>query len=253
MKHRKNIFVRLCLSILSFFLILLGCSKDAQQAAATTTGTGGSLAKFTIAGNYLYVVDNNYLFTFDITNTNSPVKKSTVLLGNSIETIFPYKNRLFIGSSTGMFIYSIDTPSLPSKLGLALHVRSCDPVVANDTVSFSTLKGSTRCGPATSGLYIYDIKSVTNPDLKKLIPINSPQGLGLKDSILYVCNNTNGINIYNVTTPFNPTQRNIFNDGSNYIDVIPFGNILICYVNDGIRLLDITNPVNPVLVKQIAN
>lgn len=234
-------------------LSIFSCSKDAVNSAATNdTGQGGSLARFTIVGNYLYAVDNYNLYTYDITNPQNPVKTNSKSINANVETIFPFKNRLFIGSSTGMFIYSIDTPSVPSKLGSASHLRSCDPVVANDTVAFITLKGNTRCGPAQDGLYVNDIKNVFQPVLKNTILISTPEGLGLKDTTLFVCCNANGLRIFNVSNPYNPIERKLIT-GANYRDVIPFGNLLICYVTTGIMLYDISNPVNPVTVKFISN
>ncbi len=240
------------LSAIIMFTIF-SCSKEAVNPAATNDiGQGGSLARFTIVGNYLYVVDNYNLYTYDITNPQNPVKTNFKSINANVETIFPFKNRLFIGSSTGMFIYSIDTPSVPSKLGSASHLRSCDPVVANDTVAFITLKGNTRCGPAQDGLYVDDIKNVFQPVLKNTIPISTPEGLGLKDTTLFVCCNANGLRIFNVTNPYNPIERKLIT-GANYKDVIPFGNLLICYITTGIMLFDISNPVNPVTVKFISN
>ncbi len=236
-------------------LVIISCAKEAQDvsAATTDTGKGGSLAKFTISGNFLYVVDDYYLHTYDITNPTSPVKTSVNQVGNFIETIYPYKNRLFIGSRNGMFIYSIDTPSVPSKMGTARHVRSCDPVVANDSIAFVTLKGNTPCGPAVSGLYVHNISNLFLPVLKKTIEISSPEGLGLQDTTLYICNNGFGLKIYNVSDPYNPVERRTINDGNYYRDVIPYGNLLICYVSAGIALYDIANPINPVFIKLITN
>ena len=234
--------------------LIVSCTKDAQnETAATTTGKGGSLAKFTIAGNYLYSVDNSSLFTFDISNPLTPVKTSVEYIGNTIETIYPFKNRLFIGGANGMYIYSIDTPSLPTRMGTALHVRSCDPVVANDSVAFVTLKGNTLCGPAVSGLYINNVSNLFQPVLRKVIEIESPEGLAIHDTTLYVCNNDAGLKIYNITDPFNPVERKSIIDGSNYRDAIPYQNLLICFVSSGIVLYNITDPVNPVFIKQIAN
>jgi hypothetical protein len=169
-----------------------------------------------------------------------------------IETIYSYRNRLFIGSRTGLYIYSIDTASAPRLIGEAKHGRSCDPVIANDSVSYSTLKGSTFCGPATSGLYVYDVKNLNQPVLKTTIPINEPIGLGMADSALYICCANEGMKVYSIKDAYSPVFIRAF-PGSNFIDLIPFGNILICWVSDGIRLYDISNRLQPVFIKQISN
>lgn len=240
------------LSLLS--LLIFSCSKDADTNAnlANTTGKGGSLSKFTITGNFLYAVDSHSLYTYDISNPGNPVKTSNSELNFNVETIYPFNNRLFIGTSTGLFIYSIDIPSIPVRLAEASHARSCDPVVANDSIAFVTLKGNSACGPAESGLYVYDIKNILQPVMKKIIPINSPEGLGLQNNYLFICCNNDGLKVYQVADPVNPVEIKTVT-GAYFKDVIPYGNILICYVSTGIMLYDITNPANPVLLKLIAN
>lgn len=250
MKILKNIFV-ICITSLFFN----SCSKDSAESANMATagaGVGGSLAKFTIVGNYLYAVDDHNLYTYNISNPVNPVKTNTSTYLFDVETIYPFNNRLFIGSKTGLYIYSIDTPSVPSKLAEAKHGRSCDPVVANDTIAFVTLKGNSFCGPATSGLYVYKITNILQPTLIKTITINSPEGLGLKDSVLYVCCNNDGLKVFNVRNPANPVSITTV-VGENFRDAIAYNNLLVCFVTNGLSLYSISNPLNPVLLKRINN
>ncbi len=67
-----------------------------------------------------------------LSNTAHPQLKGSIDVGFSIETIYSYKDKLFIGPSTAMYVYSLTDPAHPDKLGQAQHVRACDPVVAND-------------------------------------------------------------------------------------------------------------------------
>ena len=233
-----------CLAIFFF----TACNKDSGSAAdASSTGTGGSLARFTISGNYLYLADFMALKVFDISNPNAPVEKQQVAVGMGVETIFPYKDKLFIGSTQGMYVYSLANPAVPVKLGSVLHIRSCDPVVANDSISYTTLQGNTFCGPAESGLYIYDIKNITSPSLKKLFPLSTPFGLGLVDSVVFVCRGDNGLTAVNVTNPGNPAVMYTKNDGY-YMDAIPYDNMLICYVKTGIVIYDASDLRNIVRI-----
>ena len=243
----------LYLSIVFCSVVCPGCEKSSDGAsAASSTGKGGSLAKFTIIGNYVYAVSSHYLYTIDISDPAHPAKVNQTQLSFDMETIYPYKNKLFIGSKTGLYIYSVDTASSPRLIGEAKHGRSCDPVVANDSVSYSTLKGSTFCGPATSGLYVHDIKNLNAPVLKKLIPLNDPVGLGMADSALYVCNNTGGLKVYDIKDAYAPLEKMTI-PGSGFVDVIPFDNLLICWINGGINIYDITNQLQPVFIKKIDN
>lgn len=197
------------------------------------------MARFTISGNYLYLADWNTLRVFDITDPSQPVEKPQVQVGFGVETIFPYKDKLFIGAVTGMYIYSIANPAAPVKLGSALHMRSCDPVVSNDTISYVTLRGN-NCGPAESGLYIYDIKNISTPSLLKTLPLSSPYGLGLVDSVVFVCRGNDGLSAVNIKRPTDPKVIYTKTD-AHYLDVIPYDNLLICYVNTGILIYDISD------------
>jgi hypothetical protein len=238
--HFQKLIIGFCAAIFFF----TACNKDnASTADASSTGTGGSLARFTISGDYLYLADYSTLKVFDISNPDAPVTKPEVPVGMGVETIFPYKDKLFIGSTQGMYIYSLANPAAPVKLGSVLHIRSCDPVVANDSVSYTTLRGGTACGPAESGLYIYDIKNITAPVLTKMFPLTTPYGLGLADSVVFVCRGSVGLSAINVKNPANPVVMYTKNDG-NYMDVIYYDNMLICYVQTGIIIYDATDLKN---------
>ena len=238
--------------LFAFAVAFFSCEKTSESKSANSTGVGGSLAKFTIVGNYLYAVSSHFLYTVDISNAASPVKVDESVLNFDMETIYPYKNNLFIGSRTGLYIYSLDNPAKPVLKGEAKHGRSCDPVVANDSVSYSTLKGNSFCGPAESGLYVYNVKDLNYPELKKTIPITEPIGLGMADSALYVSCANEGLRVYSIADAFNPVERETIS-GYNFIDLIPYNDLLISWVSNGIVLYDISNRLKPVFIKHIAN
>lgn len=237
-------------------ITLFSCSKDVFNRTESNSsggiGVGGSLAKFTIVGNYLYVVETATLKTFDITNAANPILKNNVVVGSNIETIFPYKNNLFIGSQNGMFIYSIANAETPQYTGTASHVRSCDPVVANDSIAFVSLRAGSNCGSPRDGLYVYDVKNLSNPILINTVEVATPYGLGLQNNRLFICGGSNGLYVVNVANPNNPMLLQTIT-GNNYVDVIPYNNLLICYVTDGLVLYDISNVNSIQLIKKITN
>jgi hypothetical protein len=112
-------------------------------SAAPTTGIAGSMARFSIVNNYLYAVNTSSIKVLDISMVNDPQLQNTVPVGWNIETIYPFKNKLFLGSSTGMFIFDISNPVAPAREGSVAHFRACDPVVADDTYAFVTLRAGT--------------------------------------------------------------------------------------------------------------
>lgn len=248
---KSRITISVVVMLFYFWAVISSCSKE-SAGSNSTASKAGSLTRFTIEGNYLYAVDNHFLYAYSLINPTAPSKVFTSPMGFDIETIYSYKNRLFLGTRTGLYIYSIDTAAKPRLIGEARHARSCDPVVANDSVAFVTLKGNSFCGPATSGLYIHDARSLMNPVLKTTVAIPDPVGLGLQDSILYVCCGNDGLKVFNVIKPFSPTLITTKTNGK-FVDVIPYNQTLICFTEEGIVLYDITNPALPLFIKKIAN
>jgi hypothetical protein len=221
------------------------CDKASNSTTAGTapdnsgvTGQGGSLARFTIAGNYLYVVDDLKLHAYSLANPADPKLTSSQILGEDIETIYSYKDKLFIGSQNAMYIYSIADASRPSKLGTASHVRACDPVVADDTVAYVTVRSGNRCGGTINALYVYDVKQILNPVERNVVTIETPWGLGMANNTLFVCNGSAGLSVYDVSNRYYPKLKQKYFDDT-YYDVIPYGNLLICMVEGGTLLYEL--------------
>lgn len=247
---KKNIFI-----YFSVALLFYSCEKDSLSGAASSSGAGGSTARFTISGNFLYVVDNTNLKTFDISNTAvAPVLKSTTSIGINVETIFPYQDKLFIGSSFSMHIFSLTNPEKPTRLAQADYIirMSCDPVVAKDSTAYATLNSTGPCGGGLSQLVIYNIKDITKPKLETTRSLTGPYGLGISDSALYVCEGGVGLNVYNIRNTYSPQLLRTIT-GETFFDVIPYGNILICQVSNGIALYDISIRHQPVFLSRLLN
>jgi hypothetical protein len=253
-----EIMKTLC-NLISLFILsaLISCTKETASANGGAPGAGGSTARFTIAGNYLYTVDNLSVKAFDISTNNSPVYKSKTDIGINIETIFPYQDKLFIGSSSTMYIFSLADPARPKLSGKAEYTirMACDPVVARDSVAYATLRANTNCGTGQSALVVYSIKNLSSPQLMRTVSLIGPYGLGFKSNALYVCEGNRGLSIFNVASAYNPVfVSDISVPNTIFYDVIPYGNILIAQVNDGFILYDIgTNPLQPSFLSRISN
>jgi hypothetical protein len=246
-------------NIIRLFIIFivsqnLSCTKDSVgKSFNSNTGKGGSLARFTIVGNYLYTVDNTELKVFDISDPASPQFKSGTDVGFEIETIFPFRDKLFIGSTSVVHIFSIDDPEHPEKLSTAISpevLRRCDPVVAKDSVAYATLRTNSVCGGTQSQLAVYDIRDVLRPVSVKQIPVFEPYGLGYADNALYVCDRFSLI-VFDITSSYDPLEVVRIGGGTEFFDVITQGNILVCWIRNGVAIYDITERLNPTLITTI--
>lgn len=226
-------------------LLFCACEKENFVDNSPHTGEGGSFARFTIVGNYLYSVDASQLHIYDISQAAIPVLAATVPIGMGIETIFPFNNYLFIGANQGMFIYDISNPLSPSN-GISFeHAAACDPVVANDSLAFITLRSSSSgntCNQSIveSGLYIVDIKDIQEPKQINFISMLEPYGLGYDGNTLFVCAGAEGLLVYDYTDPLNLVQLAHIPNFTTY-DVIPVGGILLVVGPDEFRQYDYTD------------
>lgn len=239
------------ITLLSFTLLINACSKDSNLGEGPGTGKGGSLARFTIAKNHLYVVDGSTLYTYTLADPTTPVKVSEMSIGFNIETIYPYGDNLFIGSMDAMYIYSINNPSQPQFTASASHVRACDPVVANNNRAYVTVRTGNNCTGNINALKVYDVTNINYPKQLHQVNLTNPHGLGLHDSgILYVCDASNGLVIFNTNVGDNLVQQGKIS-GEVFYDCIPLENILICMIEGGMSIYDITTPLAPVFLSKI--
>lgn len=224
--------------------------SGSTQGPGTPSGIGGSMARFTIYQNYLYAVDHSNLQTFDISTPSNPLVWAKVNVGREIETIFPYKDKLFIGSTTGMFIYDNSVPWNPRQLGQFSHARGCDPVVANDTLAFVTLRTGTRCVGNQNQLDIIDIKDLFKPKLIVTYPMQEPAGLGIDENILFICDGKAGLKVFDFTKPKELKLLSWISDFNTY-DIIPLGSYAIVIGNDGLYQFNYNNPEKLILLSKI--
>ena len=117
------------------FLDNANSSGASSGVSGSGVGIGGSMARFGIKDKILYVVDQNTLKVFDITNKTTPVKINDIYPGRNVETMFLTEKTMFLGTTTGMVILDISNPSTPVYQTFFNHARSCDPVIVYDTLA----------------------------------------------------------------------------------------------------------------------
>lgn len=220
-------------------------------AAAPQTGTGGSMASFTIVNNYLYTVGSSSLYSIDIANPQAPQQTSVRNLGWGIETIYPFQNKLFIGSRTGMFIYDLGNPANPTAQGQFSHANSCDPVIADGQYAYVTLRNGTNCNTTINELNILDVSNLAAPVLKARHNLTNPHGLAKDGNVLMICDGKDGLKIYNAASPLN-LQLTKKIEGIETFDVIAVNNRAIVVAKDGLYQYDYSNPANPTLLSKIS-
>jgi hypothetical protein len=201
MKHFR---IYILLAIIPF--LIAACSySDKSDGGGDISGQGGSTARFTIKGDYLYTVDQSSLHTLSLADIEHPQKVSDKPLGFYTETIYPYENSLLLGTQTGMFVFSLNDPANPSQTTFFQHIRSCDPVVAQNGFAYITLNNSNqRCNTGMNELQILDINNLSTPVLVKTINMAAPRGLDINNDTLVVCDQ--GLRVFDVSNKSFPYE-----------------------------------------------
>ncbi|RYZ92074.1 MAG: hypothetical protein EOP47_30710, partial [Sphingobacteriaceae bacterium] len=213
-------------------------SKGPTGPSASGTGQGGSMARFTIHDDYLYTVSQNDLVLFNIKSLSQPVQENKINLGWGIETIFPYKDKLFIGSSTGMYIFDNKNPAKPERMSMFEHARACDPVVVVNDIAYVTLRSGGACGVAPNRLDVVDVSNLSTPRLLKSYEMQNPAGLAVDFPSLFICEGQYGLKSFDATSVYDiRLQQHL--DKINAFDVIPLGGKhLLMIGKDGLYQYD---------------
>ena len=221
-------------------------SGGGTQTAGTATGKAGSMSRFAIVNNYLYAVSNSKLFSVDVSTISQPVIAANQNIGWNIETLYPFKDKLFIGSQTGMFIYGLTNPASPSYISGFSHARLCDPVIADDNYAYITLHASANiCVGTQNELDVVKISNITSPVLVKQVNLTKPKGLSKDGNLLFVCDDDAGIRVFDITNPENPILKQTIPLAATY-DIICNNGIALVSAKDGLHQYNYSNANNVV-------
>lgn len=217
-------------------------------------GVGGSLARFTISGDYLYMLDGGEVQSVDVGTENNPALAARTYVSWDIETIFPYTDKLFLGARSGMYILDIaSTPELPSLVSVYRHVNSCDPVVVNDHYAYVTLRsGNPTCDGFSNQLEVIDITNLAAPQLVKMYPMHNPHGLGIDNQTLFVCDGDAGLKVFDASDKLEIASHQLAHyKNIHAYDVIPFNKVLMMIGEDGIFQYDYSDAKSITLLSHI--
>ncbi|MFT3683222.1 MAG: hypothetical protein QM791_23385 [Ferruginibacter sp.] len=212
-------------------------SSNTSYAGGAPVGIAGSMARFALVNDHLYTVGPASMNILDISSPATPVNISMVQLPWGIETIYPFKDKLFIGSTAGMFIYSIENAATPQQLGTFEHARVCDPVVADDDYAYVTLRNGTQCQGFLNELDVVDIDNLLSPVLKKTYPMTNPHGLSKDGTTLFICDGSDGVKVFNAADVNDITLIKHISGLDTY-DVIAYNGLALVVAKDGLYQFD---------------
>lgn len=217
----------------------------ASYGGSGSSGQGGSMARFTLLNDHLYTVGHTDLSLFNTKTAANPTFVKSINLGWGVETIFPYENKLFIGTNTGMHIFNAADAANPVKLSTYSHVFACDPVVVQGKYAYVTLRTGTACRMGSNQLEVVDIEDPTKPKQVSVFPMKNPHGLSVSGNNLFLCEGDFGIKSFNITNK-NKIGDNLLQHLKDIksFDVIAGPKSLIVTGKDGVYQFNYTNAAN---------
>lgn len=238
--------------LLAPIVFIWGCDAADNNNLNVTTGTGGSMATFTLAQDHLYIADGNQIKVIDVTDAGNPVAGAEITTDSRLETIFPADSLLFLGTPNGMLIYSLADPANPQYQSFFQHFFGCDPVVVQGDYAYVTVRADAPCraGQDASQLYVVDVSDPVNPIGLIDEEVITPYGLGVSDSLLFLCRGDNGLELFHAFPPDSVVSQ-IVVDSIHAWDVIPHNQVLLVTGEDGIFQYDFTDPYRLTLLSQL--
>ena len=226
---KKLIYLILVVSVFA-------CEDSGDQAGLELggTGQGGSLTRFTIIENHLFVLDQVRVRIYDIKTDGTFELDHEVFVGPDLETIFYNGEYVFLGSSSAVYFLHFDPNGNLELLSSYEHITACDPVVGKDGVAFSTLRSSGCRFFSDEVIDVIDYSDVFQPKLIKSYFSSAPYGLAIKKDFLFVCEK-NGLTVYDKSDPSDMKERDFLTlENDTPIDLIVNGSQLIIRTDEGI-------------------
>ncbi len=221
-------------------------------AQSNTQGIGGSMARFTLSGNYLYALDGSNLDIISLKNGKIPEVKKEIQINWDVETLFPHKDKLFMGSKSGMYIYDLTAPEAPALLSQYAHLQSCDPVVVEGDYAYVTLRDGNSCQGFTNQLEVIDISNAKTPSLVSIYPMTNPHGLGIDNGILFICDGNAGLKVFDAKDVTKISSNLLVNyKDIKALDVIPFNKVAMMISSDALYQYDYSDVKNIKLLSKL--
>ncbi len=217
----------------------------------SNSGVAGSMAGMVLINNYLYAISEMHsLSIVDISNPAVPKLDSTFFAGFDLQTIYPFEDKLFLGSAIGMFMYDVSDPQHPASIGEFTHGRACDPVITDGSYAYVTLHAGESCGGDVNELNVIDVKDLQKSVLVKSYPLTKPTGLSKDGNLLFICDGTK-VKIYNAYNPAKLVLEKEIDSNEPY-DVIAYNNKALIVTADGLYQYDYSNINNVRLLSFLA-
>jgi hypothetical protein len=206
----------------------------------------GGIGHIEVRESYAYIVNDDGLQIWNVSNVQNPVLQSTFLEDFNFDDLYVAGDYAYIGGGpTGLRIFDIRDPANPVELGSFDTYSVALGLFVEDNLVY--------LADAEDGLLIIDKTNLDYPEIIGHYPI--PDGFNyqveVQNNVAYTVCWTSGFRIINVSDPSNLTELAVIDTfdvwkldvNGNYAYVVE----AIANAESYVHIFDITNPSNPVL------
>lgn len=236
----------LCMVALS---LISACKLDLESndGPESSDGTIIPSADFIVQNNHLITIESTFAKVYSLTDSTKPLLEQTYSSTDDLEleTLYEYKaNMLMIGTKEGTYFKDHSTPGELGEITFSTLFTSCDSFVTQGNYLYMALRSDQACSSTNNSkgdnqLLVYNILKVDQPVLVKSIDIDSPYGLGINGTELFVCYDQGTLE-FDLTTPTLPVQVGDYSQQCN--DIIAAEDPMVLSNDDGISLTEYANP-----------
>ncbi len=171
--------------------------------AGNSSNQIGSVNRIASLDGNLYVISRSNLSVYTVDNFEQVYHQS---VGWNMETVYPFGDRLFIGTNSSVDIYNVSDPSNPHIESSFWHATSCDPVYpVNERTAYATLRTGefVECPGDVNELVVLDVSVPDFAQQVQGIEMISPYGLTMINETLYVGEGSNGLKVFDASNERN--------------------------------------------------
>lgn len=147
------------------------------------------MVRFIFVQDYLYVVDEYWLYVFGLFVIFEFEKINVVDIGWGIEIIFFYGDKLFIGVVNGMYIFDNSVFIVLEQLLVFCYVIVCDFVFVDGNIVYVMFWNGMECEIFINQFDVVDVINLIDLVLINSFSMYNLYGLFKFYNVLYICEN----------------------------------------------------------------
>ena len=240
--HHVNINEDQAVFVYSNGFEIIDVSNASSPVQIVSIDTGYYVERAEIIDDFLYLMVEDGIKIFDISQINDPV-----LLGEYIDDFYNldsfavHNEKIYIADWTGIIVIDISDPTSPSFITMNPNFLLPHNISIQNDILY-------LCG-IFSGFSMYDIEDINNPVLVNTY--STPREAvhyAIQDEILYLIDWSYGLQVVDMDDSINPYEVYRYFDEFSYVEGFDFTDDYIYYADmlNGLGIYERTNPTEPI-------